>query len=168
MYNDDILVLGKAIFEKHIGQLRITFGRLRAAGLKVNAPKYNFGFKDIPYLGYVITREGIKPDPKKVQGVMDLVRPSTTTEAQALIGMVQYCRDMCPSRSHILAPLTEADSGPKVRKILQNGALYSSFKELKSMVSEKTLLSYPDWKLTFTVHTDASDKQLGAVISHNN
>ena len=35
------------------------------------------------------------------------------------------------------------------------------------MVSAETLLSYPYWKLKFTVHTDASDKQLGAVISHN-
>ena len=35
------------------------------------------------------------------------------------------------------------------------------------MVSAETLLSYPGWKLTFTVHTDASDKQLGAVISQN-
>ena len=42
------------------------------------------------------------------------------------------------------------------------------FKELKRMVSAKTLLSYPDWKLTFPVHTDASDKQLGTVIIHNN
>ena len=36
------------------------------------------------------------------------------------------------------------------------------------MVSAETLLSYPDWKLTFPVHTDASDKQLGTVIIHNN
>ena len=36
------------------------------------------------------------------------------------------------------------------------------------MVSAKTLISYPDWKLTFTVHTDAYDKQLGDLISQNN
>ena len=36
------------------------------------------------------------------------------------------------------------------------------------MVSAETLLSYPYWRLSFTVHTDASDKHLGAVISHNN
>ena len=36
------------------------------------------------------------------------------------------------------------------------------------MVSDETLLSYPDWKLPFTVHTDTSNKQLGAVISQNN
>ena len=64
------------------------FGRLRAAGLKVNTPKCSFGLKDITYRGYVITQDGIKPDPKKVQGIMDLGRPTTTTEAQALIGIV--------------------------------------------------------------------------------
>ena len=36
------------------------------------------------------------------------------------------------------------------------------------MVSSEKLLSYPYWKVTFTVHTDASDKQLGDDISHNN
>ena len=36
------------------------------------------------------------------------------------------------------------------------------------MVSDETLLSYPYWRLTFTVHTDAYDKQVGDVISHNN
>ena len=36
------------------------------------------------------------------------------------------------------------------------------------MVSAETLLSYPYWKISFTDHTNASDKQLGAVISRNN
>ena len=36
------------------------------------------------------------------------------------------------------------------------------------MVSDETLLSYPYCKLTFKIHTDASDKQLGDVISQNN
>ena len=35
------------------------------------------------------------------------------------------------------------------------------------MVSSETLLSYPDWKLSFTGHTGASDNQLGAIISQN-
>ena len=72
------------------------FVRLRAAGLKVNAPKYSFLLNLIPHLDYVITREGIKPYPNKVQGIMDIVRPSTTTEAKALIVMFQYCSDMWP------------------------------------------------------------------------
>ena len=36
------------------------------------------------------------------------------------------------------------------------------------MVSDETLLSYPYWRLTFTVHTNAYDKQVGDFISHNN
>ena len=88
-YIDDLLVLCKNRFENHIKQLRIIFVRLRSEGLKVNSHKCSFWLKEIPYLGYVITREGIKPDPKKVQGIIDLGRPSTTTKAQALIGVVQ-------------------------------------------------------------------------------
>ena len=53
-------------------ELIMIFNRLRAAGLKVNSPKCSFGLKEIPYLGYVITREGVKPDPNKVQGIMDI------------------------------------------------------------------------------------------------
>ena len=65
-YIDDIIILSKDIFKNHIKQLRMIFGRLRAAGLKVNAPKYSFWLNHIPYLSYVITREGIKADPNKL------------------------------------------------------------------------------------------------------
>ena len=101
---------------KHIEQTRIIFGRLRAASLKFNAPKCSFWLKEIPYLGYLIPREGIKLDPKKLQWIMDLGRPTTTTEAQALIGMVQYYRHMWLRQSHVLDTMTEASRGPKGRK----------------------------------------------------
>ena len=119
-YIDDILVLNKGTFAEHVEQLRLCFNRIRRAGLKINAKKCSFGLKEIPYLGYVITREGIKPDPKKIQGIMDLARPKTTTECRKLIGMVQYYRDMWKRRSHVLAPLTEAASGKKGKPIEWN------------------------------------------------
>ena len=52
--------------------------------------------------------------------------------------------------------------------MMWNDALESSSKELRHVVFTETLLNYPYWTIPFTVHTDASDKQLGAVISQNN
>jgi hypothetical protein len=58
-------------------------------------------------------------------------------------------------------------SGPKNKKLVWNDKLESAFLELKQMVSRETLLNYPDWSKPFDIHTDASDKQLGAVISQD-
>ena len=66
--------------------------------------------------------DGVKTYPKKLEGIMDIGRPTTKTEAIALIGMVQYYRDMLPLRSNILTPLTEAAAGPKGRKLILNDA----------------------------------------------
>ena len=88
---------------------------MRAAGLEVNYTKFSFGLKVIPYLGYVITWVGIKPDPKKLQGIMDIWQHTTTTEAKSLIGMVHHYRYMWPRRYKILAPLTEVASSPKAK-----------------------------------------------------
>ena len=99
---------------------------------------------------------------------MGIGRPTTTSEARELIGMVQYYRNMYPRRSHVLVPLKEAVSDPKGEKILWNDALESSFKELKCMVSKEIMLSYPDWTMPLKFHTDAYDKKIGAVIFHNN
>ena len=76
------------------------------------------------------------------------------TETQVLIGMIYYYRNIWPMRSHTLDPLTEAASVPNGRNILWNDAFEDPFKELKRMVSDETMLSYPYWKITFTVHTD--------------
>ena len=128
----------------------------------------NFCVKNIDYLVYLITQEGIIPNTKRVKGIMDLGRLTITNEPKDLIGIFQYYGDMWPMRSHILVPLTEAVIIPKGRKIIFYDKLEDSFKELKCTVYAETLLGYPYWEITFTVHTGASDKQFGAVISLNN
>ena len=94
----------------------MVFGRLCAEGLKCNDPNCSFRLKEIPYLSYVITREGINHDPKKVQVVMDPGQPTTTKEAQALTYMFQYYMDMFPRQSHVVATLKKAARNPKGRK----------------------------------------------------
>ena len=64
--------------------------------------------------------------------------------------------------------MIEEASGPKGREIFWNDMLEKSFKEINRIVYTETLLNYLYWTIPFTVHTDASDKQFGAIISHNN
>ena len=141
---------------------------MSTSGLKLYATNFSFGLKEITYLGYIITRELIKPNPKKVQGIIDLGWTTTTTESWALIGMVQYYRDMGPRRSPVSAPLEKADGGFKGRAIIWNDEMEAAFHYFKRVVSYDNLLNYPDFKMPFTVHVYSSDKQLGAVISQNN
>ena len=168
-YIDDILCIGNGSFEEHLNQLREILRRFQKAGLKVNAPKCSFGLQEIPYLGYIISKKGLRPDPKKVQGIVDLSKPQTAKEMKSLIGMIQFYRDMWKRRSHILSPLIDAAAGKKGRTtITWNEEMNEAFIQLKQMVTEKVFLTYPDWTKPFDVHTDASDKQLGAVISQEN
>ena len=65
-YLDDLLVITRASLEAHLEKLRVVLTRLRDASLKVNADKSSFCAHETEYLGYVLTRDGIKPQPKKV------------------------------------------------------------------------------------------------------
>ena len=78
-YIDDALVVSKEIFLFNIEQLSIVFSTLRDAGFKADSNMCSLGLKEIPYLGYVITWWGIKPDPNKLQGIMDLRQPTIIT-----------------------------------------------------------------------------------------
>jgi hypothetical protein len=90
--------------------------RLRDAGLKGNAAKSSFCAHEIEYLDYILTREGIKPQPKKVQAILTLNPPNNVKELRHFLGMVQYYRDMWERCSEMLAPLTDQWEGAEKRK----------------------------------------------------
>ncbi len=76
-YIDDLLIITRGTIEDHISKIETVLTRLRDAGLKVNAAKSFFWTHQIEYLGYILTRGGIKPQQKKVQAILMLNLPGT-------------------------------------------------------------------------------------------
>ena len=62
--------------------------------MKVKAAKCFFCVTEIEYLGYVLTREGIKPQPKRAEAIIALMPPQNVKQLCRFLGMVQYCRDL--------------------------------------------------------------------------
>ncbi len=64
---DDLLIIMRRILDEHLQRMETVLARLRDTRLKVNAAKSLFCAHEIEYLGFILTREGIKPQPKKVK-----------------------------------------------------------------------------------------------------
>ena len=163
-YIDDLLVLSRqGGLDQHLNNLEQVFSRLQEAGLKVNISKSHFCQTELKYLGYIINRQGIKPDMKKVQSILQIERPHNRRSLRKFLGLVNYYRDMWPRRSHFLAPLSSLVS-INVRWNWSDEC-QKAFTQIKSIIAKETLLAYPDFSKPFEIHTDASKVQLGAVIS---
>ncbi len=75
-YLDDLHCISKLSLEDHLVKLEEVFRQLCNARLKVNAAKLTFCALEIEYLGYVLTRDGIKPQSNKVQAIL-VIKPLT-------------------------------------------------------------------------------------------
>ncbi len=61
---------------------------------------------EIEYLGYVLTRDGVKLQSNKVQAILVVKPPTGVKQLRHFLGMVQYYHDLWARRSDMLAPLT--------------------------------------------------------------
>ena len=178
VYIDDLLILTKDTFDDHLLKLREVLSRLQGAKLRVNAEKSVFGSDEVEYLGYVLTRDGIKPQRKKVDAILAISPPRNVKDLRKFLGMVQYYRDVWEKRSHLLAPLSDLvaecghtketkKKGTKKRPWYWNESHQQSFDAVKEAIARDVLLAYPNYSEVFEIYTDASTRQLGAVITQN-
>lgn len=86
IYLDDVLVYSRT-FDDHLQHLRLVFDRFRTARLKLKPSKCHFGQKQVNYLGHVITRDGIQPDPEKIKVVQEYPVPQTVKDVRAFMGL---------------------------------------------------------------------------------
>ena len=167
IYLDDIIVFSKTP-EEHIERLRGVFQKLADAGLKLKPSKCEFFKAEINYLGHVVSKDGIRTDEKKIQVIRDWPRPVTVTDVRSFLGFTNYYRKFIYRYAQVAKPLNALIAGEnakfKRRKVEWSEVCQEAFEKLKEICSTTPILAYADYTKPFRLHTDASEKGLGAVL----
>ena len=116
----------------------------------------------MPFWGHVVSAEGIKVDPKKIEAVQNWPRPTSVTEIRSFLGLAGYYRRFVEGFSSIASPLT---------RLTQKGVPFRwsdecemSFQKLKTALTTAPVLVLPTGLGSYTVYCDASHIGLGAVL----
>jgi hypothetical protein len=106
VFIDDILIYSKNK-EEHAKHLHIVLSRLREHQLYTKFSKCEFWLDEVPFLGHVLSDEGVAIDPGKVKDILDLKPPTTIHQVRSFLGMAGYYRRFIPDFSKVSKPITE-------------------------------------------------------------
>ena len=156
------MVFGKS-HEEHDQNLRAVFQRLREKGLTLNKSKCEYSKDKLEFFGYVFSKDGIAPDPKKVEEVVNLSTPSTASEVRSLLGITNYCSRFIPdyaTKTEPLRKLTHKDQ-PWCWTTEHDRAV----NQLKEALSSAPVTAYFDPEKETKISVDASPVGLAAILS---
>ena len=101
-----IIVFGRNK-EDHDKNLREVFRRLLEAGLTLKKSKCKFNQSEITFFGLIVSKDGIKPDPSKVDALRTMTEPKSKDDVRSMLSMASASRMFIEDFSKIMAPLRE-------------------------------------------------------------
>ena len=162
VYLDDVIVLGRS-FKEHLAHLQSVFQRFREAGLKLKLSKCSFCKSEVRYLGHIISRYGVTPDPANTERVASWPVPNSIKEVQQFLGMAAYYRRFIKDFANIAKPLHRLTE--RMSRFDWTNECQAAFEELRQRLSTAPVMAHPNFELQFILDTDASNTGLGAVLS---
>lgn len=176
VYVDDVIIFSQTK-EKHVEDVNWVLKSLYDANMRVSVEKSQFFKNEIEYLGFIVSRGGIKTCPDKVHTMLNFPAPENLYSLRSFLGLASYYRCFIKDFASIAKPLTDILKGEngkvsanrsKKVKITLDSMQYQAFDTLKRiLISEDVMLAYPDFKKHFDLTTDASNHGLGAVLSQD-
>jgi hypothetical protein len=158
---DDILIWGRTK-EEYDKRQRAMLQRSREKGVKLNKDKCKFGLSEVSFFGHTLCKEGLKPDPKKLEAVKNMPRPLSKTELESFLGMINYLSRYAPKLSEVTAPLRELTK--KSTTFEWNECYDKVYEETKQLLLEAPVLSFYNPNKEVTVQVDASKAGVGATL----
>lgn len=161
-FADDIILTHKDR-DSHLKSLETLLSKLESVGMKIKLEKCSFLAKEVKYLGYIVDRAGVRPDPEKLRAIKDMPKPREVSELRSFLGMVNFYARFVPRLSGILHPLHELlCKGSRWRWDDGHQRVFESVKQL--LMSSRVLAHYdPACELVLTC--DASAVGIGGVLS---
>ena len=180
IYLDDIIIFSSN-FEEHLEKLQAVFQRLSNNHLKLKGSKCEFFKSQVSYLGHIVSEEGIRTDPSKIEVVKTWPVPKSVKDVRQFLGFTGYYRRFIEGYSSIARPLNDLLIGnspkekpKKGRKPRSTGSAFiwetaqkEAFDTLINKLINPPVLAYADCRQPFKLHTDASSSGLGAVLYQN-
>lgn len=165
VYLDDIVIVTET-YSEHIRILELVRCKMEKANITINLEKSKFCRKSLKYLGFVIDKDGLRTDPEKVEVVVNYPKPKTYREMKRFLGLTSWYRKFIKNFAGIAAPLHDLTVGKSKYNVLKwNTESESAFNELKNCLVSAPVLAIPDFTQPFSIHCDASNFALGAVLT---
>ncbi|GBM68120.1 Transposon Ty3-I Gag-Pol polyprotein [Araneus ventricosus] len=160
-YLDDVIVYA-ATFEEHLRRLRMVLQCIQTAGLTLNHEKCFFGQSRLKILGHLVDKDGIHPDPGKVEAIQEFPTPKSISQVRSFLGICSYYRRFVHKFADIARPLHELLKQDVKFEWKDDHQL--AFARLKSLLTKDPVLGFfiPGDKTL--IHTDASGYGIGAVL----
>jgi hypothetical protein len=162
LFVDDLNVHNEN-WEDHLRHLEAVLSKLREVNLKLNPGKCCFAVENIVFLSYVVSKEGAKPDLKKVDAVLRFLEPTMITSVRSFLGLTGYYRKYVQGYSRLAGSLFELTK--KDVAFVWNRNCQQAFDSLKRALVDAPILICPDFQRPFCLDVDWSTKGVGAVLS---
>jgi hypothetical protein len=160
IYLDDILVFSKT-WEDHFLHVHTVLDLLHTHKLQVKHHKSSFGKPSIQYLGFVVSVEGVSPDPTKVQALAQWPAPHSALELKSFMGGINFYQRFIANFSQLAHPLHQLSNQ---NQFVWSPLAQQQFQALKNALCYALVLHLPDLQSPFEIETDASQYVIGTVL----
>ncbi|KII70617.1 Retrovirus-related Pol polyprotein from transposon 17.6 [Thelohanellus kitauei] len=161
-YLDDIVIFSES-FEGHISDIKKVMERLRMFNLKLKPSKCEFAKKELKFLGFIVSGNGLRPDMSNIEPILSWPTPSCKKDIKSFLGACNYYSKFIKNFANLAYPLYRLLRTDRVWK--WDDECQKSFSSLKSHLKHIPSIGLPDPSRPFQIYTDASDVALGAVLT---
>jgi hypothetical protein len=165
IYLDDVIVYSQSDKE-HLQHLRCVFEKCGKFGISLNPKKSLFGLEEGKLLGHIISNDGIKIDPSKIEAIQKVGHARNLKELQSFIGKINFLRRFKPNLAELLMNITNMLK--KDAKIKWNTKAKNSFEQVKHALTQAPVLISPDYSKDFYLFSFASENTIAAVLLQKN
>ena len=149
--------------EDHIDRLDEVFGCMKRAGLKCKPSKCEILSDSIKYLGRMVDRHGVRPDPEAVEAVLTWKAPRTDTQLLSFLGFANYYREFIKGYADKVYPMQKLMRS-KRKKFEWNDEAQVAFENIKRELCEAPVLGMPTEKGMYVLDTDASVVAISGIL----
>jgi hypothetical protein len=165
IYLDDITVFSSS-HEHHLQHLKKTFLKCRRYGISLNPKKSNFALKEGKLLGHIVSADGVKIDPKRVEAIKNLSLPRSKKDIQFFLGTINFIRRFIANFAELTKHITSMLR--KNSEVKWTEEAKHSFNAIKEAITTTPVLISPDFAKEFFIFSFASKDTIATVLLQRN